>query len=410
MVAENEDTGHMGKFGHEFLEFEFRPDGKLRYANNSNYKNDTMIRKEVYVSPAMLNEVRRIVEDSEIMKEDDKLWPEPDRVGRQELEIVLGSEHISFAAAKIGSLVDITDSKDPDGLKVFYYLIQDLKCLVFSLISLHFKFLMNANIPSSVPNNNIAIPTQKSSTFLFCDNAGQVKSLKIPDIEHNSSINYKSNNGVIEYDAVNAECVGEVENGLRAHAFQNRWGEEGKKKEATLVGNLTVRDKMEYDEVVEYILVCGVDWISIYDHTGSLELFADSFTNMIYKNRKDIESIPETIFSNAFALLRSTLFIGTSIGEIILIELPNVSSPPGYRPKLKQNCMWINDGARRINNRGVWCMCAIESLDLVFAGYDVAENGLDAFVMTENSSGVDNETETVFKNLQLDKELREYFF
>lgn len=72
-------TGHKGKFGHEFLEFEFRPDGKLsvckksynkhislnilifylftfsflffvgrlRYANNSNYKNDQMIRKEV---------------------------------------------------------------------------------------------------------------------------------------------------------------------------------------------------------------------------------------------------------------------------------------------------------------------------------------------------------------------------
>ena len=42
-------VGHKGKFGHEFLEFEFRPDGKLRYANNSNYKNDTMIRKEAFV-------------------------------------------------------------------------------------------------------------------------------------------------------------------------------------------------------------------------------------------------------------------------------------------------------------------------------------------------------------------------
>lgn len=28
------------------MEFEFRPDGRLRYANNSNYKNDVMIRKE----------------------------------------------------------------------------------------------------------------------------------------------------------------------------------------------------------------------------------------------------------------------------------------------------------------------------------------------------------------------------
>lgn len=39
-------VGHKGKFGHEFMEFEFRPDGKFRYANNSQYKNDVMIRKE----------------------------------------------------------------------------------------------------------------------------------------------------------------------------------------------------------------------------------------------------------------------------------------------------------------------------------------------------------------------------
>ena len=38
-------VGHKGKFGHEFMEFEI-VDGKLRYANNSNYKNDFMIRKE----------------------------------------------------------------------------------------------------------------------------------------------------------------------------------------------------------------------------------------------------------------------------------------------------------------------------------------------------------------------------
>jgi protein mago nashi len=59
-------VGHKGKFGHEFLEFEFRPDGKLRYANNSNYKNDTMIRKEVFVSPSILREARRIIQDSDV--------------------------------------------------------------------------------------------------------------------------------------------------------------------------------------------------------------------------------------------------------------------------------------------------------------------------------------------------------
>ncbi|KAJ9171174.1 hypothetical protein P3X46_014572 [Hevea brasiliensis] len=167
MAAEDDEfylryyVGHKGKFGHEFLEFEFRPDGKLRYANNSNYKNDTMIRKEVFLTPAVVRECRRIISESEffvcsfcgyviselvqmiwvsqIMKEDDANWPEPDRVGRQELEIVMGNEHISFTTSKIGSLVDVQSSKDPEGLRIFYYLVQDLKCFVFSLISLHFK-------------------------------------------------------------------------------------------------------------------------------------------------------------------------------------------------------------------------------------------------------------------------------
>ena len=39
-------VGHKGKFGHEFMEFELLPNRTLRYANNSNYKNDVMIRKE----------------------------------------------------------------------------------------------------------------------------------------------------------------------------------------------------------------------------------------------------------------------------------------------------------------------------------------------------------------------------
>nr|XP_040136918.1 protein mago nashi homolog 2 isoform X5 [Ictidomys tridecemlineatus] len=107
-------VGHKGKFGHEFLEFEFRPDGKLRYANNSNYKNDVMIRKEAYVHKSVMEELKRIIDDSEITKEDDALWPPPDRVGRQELEIVIGDEHISFTTSKIGSLIDVNQSKDPE--------------------------------------------------------------------------------------------------------------------------------------------------------------------------------------------------------------------------------------------------------------------------------------------------------
>jgi protein mago nashi len=132
-------VGHKGKFGHEFLEFELRHDGKFRYANNSCYKNDKIIRKEMYVNRGIIEEFRRIIDESEILTEDDINWPAPDKIGRQELEVVLGDEHISFCTTKIGSLLEVDCSKNPEGLRTFYYLVQDLKCFVFSLICLHFK-------------------------------------------------------------------------------------------------------------------------------------------------------------------------------------------------------------------------------------------------------------------------------
>ncbi|KAJ6602530.1 Mago nashi protein [Mycena vulgaris] len=135
-------TGHSGKHGHEFLEFEYSH-GRLRYANNSNYRNDSLIRKEMWVGPLVVKELkrhRRGERDHQVRSpEDDTNWPKKNIVGKQELEIRVGNDHIAFETAKIGSLVDIQDSEDPEGLRVFYYLVQDLKCLIFSLISLHFK-------------------------------------------------------------------------------------------------------------------------------------------------------------------------------------------------------------------------------------------------------------------------------
>ena len=78
-------------------------------------------------------------EPARCTREDDGKWPQKNKDGRQELEIRMGNEHISFETAKIGSLVDVQESQDPEGLRVFYYLVQDLKALVFSLIALHFK-------------------------------------------------------------------------------------------------------------------------------------------------------------------------------------------------------------------------------------------------------------------------------
>jgi protein mago nashi len=106
-------------------EFDFRVvgDGRsavARYANNSNYRNDSLIRKEskghcifyerycqrkkrrlilgviVCVSSAVIDEIKRIVKQSEIIKEDDSKWPQKNKDGRQELEIRLGGDHISF--------------------------------------------------------------------------------------------------------------------------------------------------------------------------------------------------------------------------------------------------------------------------------------------------------------------------
>eukprot|EP00959_Pyramimonas_sp_CCMP1952_P082822 1730983-Pyramimonas_sp.AAC.2 len=70
------------------------------------------------------------------MKEDDKNWPPPSKVGRQELEVVMGSEHISFSTAKIGSLLDVQSSNDPEGLRTFYYLVQVRQTLVYTVTQL----------------------------------------------------------------------------------------------------------------------------------------------------------------------------------------------------------------------------------------------------------------------------------
>ena len=109
-------AGHKGMYGHEYLEFEIRPDGLLRYANHSNYKKDTVIRKQVHLSPKMLQIFQKILQDSDALshsKINDKDWPMPDRNGAQELEIVMGGVHWNVSTAKIHSLIDIQNANAP---------------------------------------------------------------------------------------------------------------------------------------------------------------------------------------------------------------------------------------------------------------------------------------------------------
>lgn len=132
-------VGHRGRFGHEFLEFEVRADGRLRYANSSQYKSDVMIRKEVYINEIVIDEMKRIISAANINELSDKDWPIPDREGRQEVEIFSNEKSLLFVTSKIRSMNDVASSKDPQGLQKLYYLVQDIKCLVFSLINLHFR-------------------------------------------------------------------------------------------------------------------------------------------------------------------------------------------------------------------------------------------------------------------------------
>ena len=44
-----------------------------------------------------------------------------------------------FTTAKFGSYGEVQKSNDPEGLTVFWYLVQDIKCFVLSLINAHFR-------------------------------------------------------------------------------------------------------------------------------------------------------------------------------------------------------------------------------------------------------------------------------
>lgn len=132
-------AGHKGAFGHEFIEFELLPDGTVYYANNSNYRHSSIIKRECRLSTLVMKCIRNLIEESKIMQQNDRAWPLPDRVGRQELEIINGEEHISFTTCKLGSISAVEHSDDPVGLGSFYYLINDIKSFLLDLIAMHYK-------------------------------------------------------------------------------------------------------------------------------------------------------------------------------------------------------------------------------------------------------------------------------
>jgi protein mago nashi len=133
------------------LELEVRPNGKFVYRNATSYKNEGTICKETWVSGLVLEELRSMISESGILACDDAKWPDPTTKNSeprqkegsrspplQELEIVLGNEHISFCTTQIGTAIDIANSDDPKGLMVFANIVHDLKELLLTLVRVHF--------------------------------------------------------------------------------------------------------------------------------------------------------------------------------------------------------------------------------------------------------------------------------
>lgn len=57
----------------------------------SNICSVLFVPTQAYVHKSVMEELKRIIDDSEITKEDDALWPPPDRVGRQVCDLVFFS-------------------------------------------------------------------------------------------------------------------------------------------------------------------------------------------------------------------------------------------------------------------------------------------------------------------------------
>ncbi|ODV88031.1 hypothetical protein CANARDRAFT_56238 [[Candida] arabinofermentans NRRL YB-2248] len=134
------------EIGHEFLEFDVRYDpgkashGLLRYANQSNYRNEELIRKEVAISKIVVEQILRMIKESEIMLENDSKWPKPDgEAAKLELEIRYGNKTVVLKSKRLGSVTECKHTDDPEGLKVFFFFTQNLKSFILSMISLHFK-------------------------------------------------------------------------------------------------------------------------------------------------------------------------------------------------------------------------------------------------------------------------------
>ncbi|EKE42506.1 mago nashi protein [Entamoeba nuttalli P19] len=130
-------NGNHNQYGKEYIKFEIFDNGELKYCNQSRYRNETEIIKKLHLTRVVMKEIQDIISQSHILIQTDAHWPNNINGSRQELEIEMNDNHIFFVTSKFGTLNEIRQSKDPQGLLIFYNFINDLICLLTTLTKSH---------------------------------------------------------------------------------------------------------------------------------------------------------------------------------------------------------------------------------------------------------------------------------
>lgn len=67
----------------------------------------------VYVSETVIEELKKIILDSEILTQNDSKWPKPDKIGKQELYVRVGDKEVTLKTSKLGTIAEVNKTEDP---------------------------------------------------------------------------------------------------------------------------------------------------------------------------------------------------------------------------------------------------------------------------------------------------------
>lgn len=122
-----------------YVKFELNSDGELYYSNQGDGGAD-VIKRRVFLSDVVLEEVRLLVQESNLFDCSDRNWPEGrSREGQMELGILLDGKRVRFFTSANLSATVIATSKDAAGLMRYNHLCSNLRVLFTDLLALHFK-------------------------------------------------------------------------------------------------------------------------------------------------------------------------------------------------------------------------------------------------------------------------------